>query len=62
MLVSLGRAVSIGVNIENIEEKGRARACLEHRAQSGEMQPSLHNEHSPASVQSPVNLAQPGLM
>ena len=61
MLVSLGRAVSIGVNIENIEEKGRARACLEHPGPSREMQPSLHNEHSPASVQSPVNLAQPGL-
>ena len=29
VLVSLGMAASIGVNIENIEEKGRARACLE---------------------------------
>ena len=31
MLVSLGMAASIGVNIENIEKKGRARAqgcCL----------------------------------
>ena len=50
MLVSLGRAASIGVNIENIEEKGRAQACLEQWS-SGEMQPSLHNEqHSPAEA------------